>query len=201
MGIFSLRSTPPKKSDQELIIDYRINDNLTSLDELFQRYIHLVFSVCQKYLKNVTDSKDAVMEIFEKAIEDLKKYEVTNFKRWLYSTTINYCNYKIKKQTSQITLEKNFEKYENFCVENPEFYTLLYERETQFKKLETAIEQLNDAQKICIDLFYLHRNSYRQISETTGYSIKQVKSNIQNGKKNLQKMLVKQEAIKNGGKS
>ncbi len=201
MGFFSLRSTRQNKSDQELIVDYRVNDDLSSLDELFQRYIHLVFSVCQKYLKNVDDSKDAVMEIFEKSLEDLKKYEITNFKMWLYSTTINYCNYKIKKQTSPITLEKNFEKYENFCVENPEFFTLLSKRDAQFKKIETAMEQLNEAQRACIDLFYFQRKSYQQIAEITGYSVKQVKSNIQNGKKNLQKMLVKQEAIKNVEKS
>jgi len=201
MGFFSLRSTRQNKSDQELIIDYRVNDDLSSLDELFQRYLHLVFSVCQKYLKNIDDSKDAVMEIFEKAIEDLKKYEITNFKMWLYSTTINYCNYKIKKQTSPITLEKNIEKYENFCVENPEFFTLLTERDAQFNKIESAMEALNEAQKTCIDLFYFQRKSYQQIAEITGYSIKQVKSNIQNGKLNLQKMLVKREATKNAGKS
>jgi len=197
MGFFSLRSTRQKKSDHELIIDYRVNDDLSSLDELFQRYIHLVFSVCQKYLKNIDDSKDAVMEIFEKSIDDLKKYEITNFKMWLYSTTVNYCNYKIKKQSSPITLEKNFQIFENFCVENPDFFTPLNERDAQFRKIESAMEALKEAQRTCIDLFYFQRKSYQQIAETTGYSIKQVKSHIQNGKKNLQKMLVKQEVIKN----
>ena len=86
-------------------------------------------------------------------------------------------------------------------MENPEFYNLLYEREAQFEKLENAIEQLNEAQKICIDLFYFQRKSYQQIAEIAGFSIKQVKSNIQNGKRNLQKILVKQEALKNAGKS
>ncbi|HEX9974606.1 MAG TPA: sigma-70 family RNA polymerase sigma factor [bacterium] len=86
-------------------------------------------------------------------------------------------------------------------MENPEFFTLLNERDARFKKIETAIEQLNEAQKTCIDLFYFQRKSYQQIAAITGYSVKQVKSNIQNGKKNLQKMFVKQEAIKNVGKS
>ena len=201
MSIFSLRSIRKSQSDQELLINYRVNDDLDSLDELFQRHIHLVFSVCKKYLNNVDDSKDAVMEIFEKAIEDLKKYAVTNFKKWLYSTTVNYCNYKLKKHPSENIIKKNFQKYEIFCVENPEFFTLLTEREAQFNKIESAMEALNEAQKTCIDLFYFQRKSYQQIAEITGYSIKQVKSNIQNGKLNLQKMLVKREATKNAGKS
>lgn len=201
MSIFSLRSIRKSQSDQELLINYRVNDDLDSLDELFQRYIHLVFSVCKKYLNNVDDSKDAVLEIFEKTNEALKKYEVTNFKKWLYSTAVNYCNYKLKKHPSENIIKKYFQKYENFCVENPDFYNLLYEREAQFEKLEHAVEQLSEPQKVCIDLFYFQRKSYQQIAEITGFSIKQVKSNIQNGKKNLKKILVKREALKNAGKS
>ena len=74
-------------------------------------------------------------------------------------------------------------------MEIPEFYNLLYEREAQFEKLEHAVEQINEAQKICIDLFYFQKKSYQFIAEIAGFSIKQVKSNIQNGKEILKKCL------------
>jgi len=38
---------------------------------------------------------------------------------------------------------------------------------------------------MCIELFYLKDCSYNEISAITGYSMKEVKSNIQNGKRNL----------------
>jgi len=46
---------------------------------LFDRYAHLVYALCLKYLKNEEDSRDAVINIFEKLIVSLKKYEIKNF--------------------------------------------------------------------------------------------------------------------------
>lgn len=192
MSIFSLLHRNKQKSDRELIIDYKSHDNFSALDELFQRYIHLVFFVCEKYLKNLEDSKDAVMEIFEKSVEQLKKYEVTDFKKWIYATAKNHCAYKLKRKAALPVIEKNVEKFENFFMENQDFSHLLSEREAQFQKLEWALNHLEEVQKTCIDLFYFQRKSYQQIAEMTGYSIKQVKSSIQNGKRKL-KILINKE--------
>jgi RNA polymerase sigma-70 factor (ECF subfamily) len=43
-----------------------------------------------------------------------------------------------------------------------------------------------------VERFYLHQQSYQQIAEGTGYSLSQVKSHIQNGKRNLKLLLLKQ---------
>jgi len=59
------------------------------------------------------------------------------------------------------------------------------EKEQQLTLLERGINQLNGEQKKCIELFYLEEKSYNEVSELTGYSLLQVKSFIQNGKRNL----------------
>ena len=59
------------------------------------------------------------------------------------------------------------------------------EKEKHFVALENAINELKDEQKKCIDLFYLKEKSYVEISEITGFAINEVKSYIQNGKRNL----------------
>jgi len=189
MKIFSITGRRKQKSDRELLNDYRIHDDLSALGELFQRYSHLAFFVCEKYLKDVEDSKDAVMEIFEQSIKNLKKFEVTNFKSWLYSTIRNYCNYRLKRIAIEDIFEKNFEQVENYFMENPDFGHLLNEKEVLFKKLENAINRLVDTQKTCIRMFYFERKTYQEIADSTGYSIKQVKSYIQNGKRNLKKLV------------
>ena len=56
-------------------------------------------------------------------------------------------------------------------------------------QMEAALQQLNAEQQQCITLFYLHKKSYYEITTQTGYSLLQVKSNIQNGKRNLKIML------------
>jgi len=50
-----------------------------------------------------------------------------------------------------------------------------------------------------VELFYLHDKSYAQISEETGLDMNEVKSHIQNGKRNLKNFISsKNEQAKKG---
>jgi len=60
------------------------------------------------------------------------------------------------------------------------------------QQLPNAISNLNTEQRLCINLFYLKEKCYEEISMQTGYSLKQVKSYIQNGKRNLKIYLSQQ---------
>ena len=64
------------------------------------------------------------------------------------------------------------------------------EKENSFEQLENALNNLNPFQKKCIELFYFKKMSYTQIVEITGYSVNEVKSYIQNGKRNLKLMIL-----------
>jgi RNA polymerase sigma-70 factor (ECF subfamily) len=45
--------------------------------------------------------------------------------------------------------------------------------------------KLLPAQKQSVDLFYLKEKCYKEIAELTGFTLNEVKSYIQNGKRNL----------------
>ena len=62
-------------------------------------------------------------------------------------------------------------------------------KDVALTQMETALQQLNAEQQQCVTLFYLHKQSYQQITEQTGLSLLQVKSSIQNGKRNLKIMI------------
>ena len=181
-----------KLSDKELLIRYKKSKDNALVGELFNRYSQFVFLVCMKYLKNQEDSKDAVMQIYEKLFVDLLKHEVVNFKSWLHIVTRNFCLLKIRSQKStsvinnSINLDDTNELADDFDLSQTDF---LIEKEKKIKNLENAIQQLNEQQKICIKLFYFDEKCYNEISETTGYSLKKVKSYIQNGKRNLKMKL------------
>jgi RNA polymerase sigma-70 factor (ECF subfamily) len=57
--------------------------------------------------------------------------------------------------------------------------------------MEEALEELNAEQRQCVTLFYLQKKSYQEVSEATGFSLMQVKSYIQNGKRNLRILIEK----------
>ncbi len=62
------------------------------------------------------------------------------------------------------------------------------------------MQELNEEQKQCVTLFYLQKNSYQQIVAKTGYTLLQVKSYIQNGKRNLRLLIEKKLKEKGAAK-
>lgn len=70
-------------------------------------------------------------------------------------------------------------------------HNALLEREAQFDKLSDAIDELNPEQRLCITAFYLQQKTYKQIASELGYTENQVKSYIQNGKRNLRTQIAK----------
>jgi RNA polymerase sigma-70 factor, ECF subfamily len=173
-------------SDSELVKQYKESGRMDLLGILFQRYTSMVYGVSLKYLKNREESKDAVMQIFEKLISTLHDHEITYFKSWLYTTTKNYCLMEIRSRR-----RIKFEDIGSFVMDSgTELHPIVEdEMEANLVKLERCIEALKSEQKHCVRLFYLEQKCYKEITEVTGYNFKQVKSHIQNGKRNLKNCL------------
>ena len=174
-------------SDLELIAEYKNTENKLFIGILYKRYSHLVLGLSLKYLKNEDEAKDAVMQIFEKLFKDLLKHQVEFFKSWLYTYSKNFCLMIIRTRQSKLKKEIELENNADLFMETESGLHLnkADEKEKQFIALENAINELKDEQKKCIDLFYLKEKSYIEIAEITGFTINEVKSYIQNGKRNL----------------
>ena len=174
-------------SDIEIIEVFNKRKN-EAVKEFYERYSHLVYGVCLKYLNSREDSMDAVIEIFELLLDKIPEYTITNFRSWLYSVTKNHCLMKLRKikRQQEMLASHFFEEQEVYNPENTDYELLSYE------KIETAMAQLSDEQKICMELFYYHRRSYTEISEETGFSVKLVKSYMQNGRIKLKKIIDEQ---------
>lgn len=180
-------------SDNDLINTFLEKDDNNIVGVLYERYGHLVLGLCIKYLKNKDEAQDAVIQIFTGLLKDLKKHKIEFFKSWLYVYSKNFCLMELRKRQS--ALKKELELKDNVHLimdySNPEH---LNEKEKQITLMEQALELLNSEQKKCIDLFYLKNKSYVEIVDITGYTANEVKSHIQNGKRNLK---IKMETLLN----
>jgi RNA polymerase sigma factor (sigma-70 family) len=169
-------------TDLELIQLYKQSGELAHWGALYSRYTSLVYGVCLKYLKDRDESKDAVMQLFEKLIETLLNHEIENFKSWLYVTARNHCLMQLRARKGKRTEEFSPQLMENEFLlhleEEPEM-------EQNLSKLEKCIEQLANDQQLCVRLFYLQERCYKDITGLTGFDLNKVKSYIQNGKRNL----------------
>ena len=191
LRFISIKSNPKhyrEMSDQELVNFYRKSKDKEVIGEFFNRYMHLVFAVCMRYFTNDEQAKDAVMEIFESLDEKLGKFEVKNFKGWIYKVSRNYCLMELRKKKTEIEIDK-VKYYLNSNVENEFILHLEIEEGTKENNIAGLLEQLKTCQRKCLEMMYYQNMSYKAISLKTGYSQKQVKSYIQNGKRKLRLLL------------
>ena len=179
-------------SDEELIGEFKRKGDKEVISEFFNRYVHLIYSVCYPYFKHDEDTRDMVMEIFESLGEKLNKYEVHNFRSWLYRVSRNACLMHLRKNKNNVSLEQITNSHA-IVVENDTTLHPDSEESKSLQKLSALITRLKADQRVCLELMYFKNMSYKDISSATGYSLKQVKSYIQNGKRNLKGLFNKEE--------
>ena len=174
--------------DNELLQRFYADHDNEWLGIILQRYTMLLLGVCMKYLKNEEEAKDAVQQVFLKAINELHKYKVDYFKSWIYMVAKNHCLMKLRdkgKYTSEINDQLMATPDETTDKNN------YIEKDKALTNMAEALLQLNKEQQVCITLFYLEKKSYQEITEQTQFSLLQVKSHIQNGKRNLKLLMEK----------
>jgi RNA polymerase sigma factor (sigma-70 family) len=166
--------------DDVLLRRYSEQGDMESLGILYDRYLHLVYGLCLKYLKSRDASQDAVMDIYEILATKLKTQEVSYFKSWLYMVSKNHCLMILRKpRTTKVLVDENMES--EYVLHPNEEDSL----EDDLLALEDCIEQLKEDQKQCVRMFYLDRKSYDEIAGLSDHKLEKVKSYIQNGKRNL----------------
>jgi RNA polymerase sigma-70 factor, ECF subfamily len=174
------------KTDNVLLNEFTSSGDLEVLGELYSRYMHLVYGVCLKYLKDSDDSKDAVMQVFEKLITEIPKQKIDNFSSWLHVVTKNYCLMQLRSQKSK---DEKFNEWINdpevFMENGNVLHPIDAEEPEMEKELADCIERLKDEQKECIRLFYYENRCYQEISGDLNIDDKKVKSHLQNAKRNL----------------
>lgn len=178
-----LRSiSPDPLSDAELAAQYRATGDLALLGELYQRYMDLVYGVCLKYFKESERAKDAVMQIFEELTVKLRKHEVDNVKGWLHQVAKNHCLMQLRTPRNLKTVEFNAD-----LMQTGEEWHLngVLQKEETLRQLEDCLAALQREQQEAIRLFYLEGRCYNEIAELTGQEWNQVRSFIQNGRRNL----------------
>jgi len=187
MNVFKSTARPDEAADIQLLNSYRESGDLAVLGKLYKPYMPLVYGVCLKYLKDEDLCKDAVMQIFEELIDKVTRHEVKQFRGWLYVLARNYCLMQLRSAKKFDTVSIT-DVMENTFILHPDHE----DKEETIKALERCMEKLPAAQKHSVNLFYYEEKCYKDIADETGYTLNEVKSYIQNGKRNLKICLDKQ---------
>jgi RNA polymerase sigma-70 factor (ECF subfamily) len=174
-----------KLPDNELIDRFRYSHDNLYIGELYSRYSHLVLGLCIKYFRDIETAKDATMSIFELSMRELKRHRIENFKSWLFTVSKNYCLQELRKKNSLFQKEELYKVFLSETMESDLAMHPIDEKEKLITKMESLLPSIKNNQRICLKMFYLEGKSYADISQELNFSLKDVKSHIQNGKRNL----------------
>lgn len=176
--------------EQLLMERYRRKRDQEALGQLFTPYMELVYGVCLKYLGDPENARDAVMDIYEHISIKLPSHRVDKFSAWLYMVSKNHCLQLLRKKNRLNTVpidDPGVQKGPDLHQESEDFELHIAPDEEDL--LHECIGKLPDYQQACIRLFYFEKRSYAEISAATALTLEQVRSGIQNGRRNLKKCL------------
>ena len=186
MKFFTRPIKPEDTADEALLNSYHKNRDLAVLGKLYEKYMPLVYGVGLKYLKDEEAAQDAVMAIFEELAQKVHQHEIKQFRSWLYVLSRNYCLMQLRagKKMETVALDE-------FMEFTPVLHPDTENREEAMQALERCMDKLTSAQKESVKLFYLDEKCYKEVADITGFTMNEVKSYIQNGKRNLKICLEK----------
>lgn len=181
-------STLPDDELLRLFVEEAIE---AAMEEIFNRYSHLVYGLCMSIVRDGEIARDLVITVFEKLLKSVAGSGVRNLKSWLLVVARNEC-YLYFRKTKHKTIsldsdEVNFASVEGLTVEEATADPL--EKERMLDQVVAGLDMLSLEQNICLNMLYLQGKTYQEICESTGYTFGQVKSYVQNGKRNLKIIL------------
>ncbi len=189
-----MRWLKPKKgltnwSDEQLLKAFQKTGEDQYFFTLIERYSHLIYYNCKQYLSQEEDCKDMVMTIVEKVYERCPDASISYFRSWLYSVIRNQCISHIRTQNRQSKHQLNWE--EDLSLESVPSTVEDVDQTYGYsdEAIQSALQELDPLQRKCLQLFYFEGKSYKEISQQTSFSLKKVKSYLQNGKRRLKILL------------
>ena len=137
------------------------------------------------------------MVVFEKMLAKPPVKDLISFKSWLYTVAKNESlTYLRNRARTAEQREKweHFEKSEEIFMENEGVWSLNSRASTETDVLE-SLKLLKPEQRECVELFFVHDKSYKEIAQKTGYSLSQIKSHLQNGKRRLRVLIERRDDL------
>ena len=175
--------------DLALLSRYQCASDQRCLEELLHRYVPFIHRVCTRYFPR-ENSDDLCMRILEAFLQRIDAVEVRKFATWVrilcYAEGMKELRSKRKQRhVMLIHTSESGSIARTFGEEN--------EPDSHCRKswtlLHRAMKSLPAEQRECIELFYYQEYTYKQICNETGMTYNQVKSHLQNGRRNLRNRL------------
>ena len=172
--------SPSTPSDLELVDRYRRFSDRRAFDQLVERHQGWVRGVCARMLRSEELAKDATQEVFTRALDHLHDWRGDNFPGWLKAIAVNCALTIVDREKRWAPLEQAPDSPAR--ERDPEQLLLAAETSGRARAL---IARLPDKQRVVFVMKHIDGLSYDDIARLTGFTDKEVKSFLQNARRNF----------------
>ena len=159
-----------------------IDGDTNAFRRLVYKHKDVSLSLAHSILKNETLSEDVLQDVFIKVFNKLNTFKFkSSFSTWLYRIVVNTAYNALKKQKSNISLDKN-NNDDLFVPKEDRDYMKENDQKHYIKK---ALALLKPDEALVLRLFYLCELSIKEIEEITQFKTSKIKVDLHRGRGNL----------------
>jgi RNA polymerase sigma-70 factor (ECF subfamily) len=181
-------------SDEELIIEFQQNDTVKAFEILVQRYKNPLTNYVFRFIGDYESCVDIVQEAMIKVFRYKNSYSsVAKFSTWIYTIAGNLARteYQRRKRRKLFSINSYGDnKDETFEIPDESYRPdVITDSGIKDKIIQEALLKVSAAYREVVILRDIQDLSYEEIAGITGLNVGTVKSRINRGRAQLQKLL------------
>lgn len=172
-------------TEQEIIQGCR-KQNRKAQQALYDKYSPKMFGICKRYLKNVEDAEDVLVDALFKAMTKIDMFKgAGSFEGWIRRIVVNEALMRLRKNHNfKMTVEIS-----NIEIKS----TVTVEDDLAAQDILKLLEKLPTGYRTVFNLYVVEGFKHREIAEQLGISINTSKSQLILAKKKLRALVTQNQ--------
>jgi RNA polymerase sigma-70 factor (ECF subfamily) len=181
-------------TDEELILEFQQNNTVKAYEILVERYKNPLTNYVFRFLGDYETCMDVVQDSFIKVYRYKDSYNsIAKFSTWIYTIAGNLARTEYQRRK-----RRKFFSINSYGEDSNETYDIpdesyrpdeMTDSGIKDEIIQKAIQKVSPAYREMVILRDIQQLSYEEISEITGVAVGTVKSRINRGRAQLQKLL------------
>ncbi|MFO7447419.1 MAG: sigma-70 family RNA polymerase sigma factor [Ignavibacteriaceae bacterium] len=180
-------------TDEELILEFQQNNTIQAFEILVQRFKNPLTNFVFRFLGDYEACTDVVQETFIKVYKNKDSYKsIAKFSTWIYTIAGNLAKTELqrRKRRKIFSIDSYGEDEETYEIPDESYMPdIMTDSGIKDEIIQKALLKVSDAYREMVVLRDIQELSYEEISEITGVNVGTVKSRINRGRAQLQKLL------------
>ncbi len=180
-------------TDEELILEFQKNNTEKAFEILVQRYKNPLINFVFRFLGDYEACVDVVQDTMVKVFRYKDNYSsVAKFSTWIYTIAGNLARteYQRRKRRRFFSISSYGEEQETYDIPDEQYRPdIITDSGIKDEIIQKALQKVSAAYREAVILRDIHDLSYEEIAEIIGVNVGTVKSRINRGRAQLQKML------------